>query len=214
VAFASRRITVSQGTGLSEGVVVDAKPELPIMPFASRDAWEAWLEEEHASSEGLWLKIAKKDSGIESVTFAEALDAALCYGWIDSQRNGFDGRFYLQRFTPRKPRSKWSQVNREKVAKLIEAGRMKPTGLREVERAKADGRWDAAYEPQSAATVPDDLRLELEREEGAREFFETLNSTNRYAILHRIQDAKKPETRARRIAKYVAMLAEGKKLYP
>ncbi len=193
---------------------MDAKPELPIMPFASRDAWEAWLEEEHASSEGLWLKIAKKDSGIESVTFAEALDAALCYGWIDSQRNGFDGRFYLQRFTPRKPRSKWSQVNREKVAKLIEAGRMKPTGLREVERAKADGRWDAAYEPQSAATVPDDLRLELEREEGAREFFETLNSTNRYAILHRIQDAKKPETRARRIAKYVAMLAEGKKLYP
>ena len=193
---------------------MSAKPELPIVPFASREAWEAWLEEEHASSEGLWLKIAKKGSGIESVTFVEALDVALCYGWIDSQRNGFDGRFYLQRFTPRKPRSKWSQVNREKVARLIEAGRMKPAGLREVERAKADGRWDAAYEPQSAATVPDDLRLELERDRGAREFFETLNSTNRYAILHRIQDAKKPETRARRIAKYVAMLAEGKKLYP
>ena len=193
---------------------MSAKPELPIMPFASREAWEAWLEEEHASSEGLWLKIAKKGSGIESVTFVEALDTALCYGWIDSQRNGLDGRFYLQRFTPRKPRSKWSQVNREKVARLIEAGRLRPAGLREVERAKADGRWDAAYEPQSAAAVPDDLRLELERDEGAREFFETLNSTNRYAILHRIQDAKKPETRARRIAKYVAMLAEGKKLYP
>jgi uncharacterized protein YdeI (YjbR/CyaY-like superfamily) len=214
VAFASRRITVSQGTGLSEEVVVSAKPELPILPFASREAWEAWLEEEHATSEGLWLKLAKKGSGIETVTFVEALDAALCYGWIDSQRAGFDGRFYLQRFTPRKPRSKWSQVNREKVAKLIEVGRMKPAGLREIERAKADGRWDAAYEPPSAATVPDDLRLELEKNERAREFFETLNSTNRYAILHRIQDAKKPETRARRIAKYVEMLAEGKKLYP
>jgi uncharacterized protein YdeI (YjbR/CyaY-like superfamily) len=193
---------------------VSVKPELPIMPFASRDAWESWLAEQHATSEGLWLKIAKKGSGVETVTFVEALDAALCYGWIDSQRAGFDERFYLQRFTPRKPRSKWSQVNREKVVRLIEAGRMRPAGLREVERAKADGRWDAAYEPQSAATVPDDLRLELEKDEGAREFFETLNSTNRYAILHRIQDAKKPETRARRIAKYVEMLAEGKKLYP
>ena len=191
-----------------------AKPDLPIIPFASREAWEAWLEERHAASNGLWLKIAKKASGIESVTFVEALDAALCYGWIDSQRSGFDGRFYLQRFTPRKPRSKWSQVNREKVARLTERGRMRPAGLREVERAKADGRWDAAYEPQSAATVPEDLRLALERDGGAREFFETLASTNRYAILHRIQDSKRPETRARRIAKYVAMLAEGKKLYP
>ncbi len=191
-----------------------AKPELPIMPFASREAWEAWLEEEHATSDGLWLKIAKKGSGIETVTFAEALDAALCYGWIDSQRGGFDERFFLQRFTPRKPRSEWSRVNREKVAKLMEAGRMRPAGLREVERAKADGRWDAAYEPQSAATVPEDLRLELEKNEGAREFFETLDRANRYAILHRIRDAKKPETRARRIAQYVEMLAEGKKPYP
>ena len=191
-----------------------AKPDLPIMPFASREAWEAWLEEKHAASDGLWLKIAKKGSGIETVTFAEALDVALCFSWIDSQRAGFDGRFFLQRFTPRKPRSKWSQVNHENVAKLIEAGRMKPAGLREVERAKADGRWDAAYAPHSAATVPDDLRAELEKNVAASEFFETLNSTNRYAILHRIQDAKKPETRARRIAKYVAMLAEGKKLYP
>jgi uncharacterized protein YdeI (YjbR/CyaY-like superfamily) len=197
-----------------EGIFLTVKPELPIMPFASREAWEAWLEEEHATSDGLWLKIAKKGSGIETVTFAEALDAALCYGWIDSQRGGFDERFFLQRFTPRRPRSKWSQVNREKVAKLMEAGRMRPAGLREVERAKADGRWDAAYEPQSAATVPEDLRLELEKNEGAREFFETLDRANRYAMLHRIQDAKKPETRARRIAQYVEMLAEGKKLYP
>jgi len=193
---------------------VTVKPELPIIPFASREAWEAWLEEQHAVSQGVWLKIAKKGSGIESVTFAEALDVVLCYGWIDSQADKFDGDYWLQRFTPRKPRSKWSQVNREKVTKLTEAGRMKPAGLREVERAKADGRWDAAYEPQSAATVPDDLRLELEKNEGAREFFEALNSTNRYAILYRIQDAKKPETRARRIAKYVEMLAERKKLYP
>ena len=191
-----------------------AKSDLPILPFASREAWEAWLEEQHTVSQGVWLKLAKKGSGIETVTFAEALDVALCYGWIDSQADKFDGNYWLQRFTPRKPRSKWSQVNREKVAKLIEAGKMNPAGLREVERAKADGRWDAAYEPPSTATVPDDLRAELEKNVAAREFFETLNSTNRYAILHRIQDAKKPETRARRIAKYVAMLAEGKKLYP
>ena len=191
-----------------------AKSDLPIVTFASSEAWEAWLEEEHATSKGVWLKIAKKGSGIESVTFPEALDAALCYGWIDGQRDRFDERFYLQRFTPRRSRSKWSQVNREKVARLTEAGRMRPAGLREVERAKADGRWDAAYAPQSAATVPDDLRAALEENDRAREFFETLNSTNRYAILFTIQDAKRPETRARRIAKYVAMLAAGEKLYP
>ena len=190
------------------------RPDLPIVPFASRGAWEVWLEGRHASSDGVWLKIAKKGSGVESVTFAEALDVALCYGWIDSQRAGFDERYFLQRFTPRKPRSRWSQVNREKVAGLIEEGRMKPAGFREVERAKADGRWDAAYEPQSTAAVPDDLRIALEKNEGAREFFGTLDSRNRYAILHRIQDAKRPETRVRRIARYVAMLAEGKKLYP
>ena len=190
------------------------KPELPVVPFASRGAWEEWLEERHASCNGVWLKIAKRGSGIESVTFAEALDVALCYGWIDSQADKFDGDYWLQRFTPRRPRSKWSRVNREKVARLIEEGRMKPAGLREVERARADGRWDAAYEPPSAATVPDDLRVALEQNEGAREFFEKLDKTNRYAILHRIQDAKKPETRARRIARYVAMLAEGEKLYP
>jgi uncharacterized protein YdeI (YjbR/CyaY-like superfamily) len=162
----------------------------------------------------LWLKIAKKGSGIETVTFPEALDVALCYGWIDGQRARFDERFFLQRFTPRKPRSKWSRVNREKVTKLIETGEMKPSGLREVDRAKADGRWAAAYEPQSTATVPDDLLRELEKNDAARMFFSTLDSRNRYAILYQIQDAKRPETRARRIAKYVAMLAERKKLYP
>jgi hypothetical protein len=133
---------------------MSAKPDLPVVPFASREAWAAWLEERHKKSDGLWLKIAKKGSGIETVTFPEALDMALCYGWIDGQRARFDERFFLQRFTPRKPRSKWSRVNREKVTKLIETGEMKPSGLREVERAKADGRWEAAYEPQSTATAP------------------------------------------------------------
>jgi len=191
-----------------------AKPDLPIISFASRDGWEAWLEEHHADSDGLWLKIAKKGSDIETVTQPDALEVALCYGWIDSQAKKFDGDYWLQRFTPRRPRSKWSRVNREKVEKLIEAGTMKPAGLREVERAKSDGRWEAAYEAQSRATVSDDLRRELEKNRAAREFFDTLDSRNRYAILYQIQDAKRPETRARRIEKYVAMLNEEKKIYP
>jgi len=190
------------------------KPELPIIPFASRDAWEAWLEEHHATSDGLWLKIARKGSGLETLSFAEALDVALCYGWIDSQADSFDDQYWLLRFTPRRPRSKWSKRNRARVTKLIEEGRMKPVGLREVERARADGRWEAAYDAQSTATVPEDFRRELEKNEEAREFFATLDSQNRYAILHRIQDARRPETRARRIEKYAAMLREGKKLYP
>jgi uncharacterized protein YdeI (YjbR/CyaY-like superfamily) len=192
----------------------EKKPELPIIPFASREAWEAWLEEHHATSDGLWLKIAKKGSGLETVSFAEALEAALSYGWIDSQAAGFDEKYWLQRFTPRRPRSKWSKRNRAKVTKLIEEGRMKPAGLREVERAKADGRWEAAYESQSAATVPEDFRRDLEKNDRTREFFATLDRANKYAILYRIQDAKRPETRARRIEKYVAMLSEQKKLYP
>jgi uncharacterized protein YdeI (YjbR/CyaY-like superfamily) len=190
------------------------KPDLPIVPFASREAWEAWLEEHHTTSDGLWLKIAKKGSGLETVSFAEALDVALCYGWIDSQADSFDDRYWLQRFTPRRSRSKWSKRNREKVTKLIEEGKMKPAGLWEVERAKADGRWDAAYDAPSGATVPDDLRRELEKNDKAREFFATLDSRNRYAILYRIQDAKKPETRARRIDNFMAMLSEQRKLYP
>lgn len=191
-----------------------ARPELQILPFASAGAWEAWLEANHTSTNGLWIKFAKKNSGVESVSYAEALDAALCYGWIDGQARSFDDEYYLQRFTPRRPRSKWSKVNREKVAKLIEAGRMKPAGLREIERAKTDGRWDAAYDSPSMATVPDDLQRELDKNPGASEFFAKLDGGNRYAILHRIQDARKPETRARRIEKYVAMLNERKKLYP
>jgi uncharacterized protein YdeI (YjbR/CyaY-like superfamily) len=190
------------------------KPELPIVAFESRRAWERWLAKEHARSDGVRLKLAKKGTGIASVSFAEALEVALCHGWIDSQGSRFDESYYLQRFTPRRRRSKWSQINRDKVTTLIEAGKMKPPGLAEVERAKADGRWDAAYAPQSQATIPDDLARELERNERAREFFATLDSQNRYAILHRIHDAKRPETRARRIREYVAMLAEGRKLHP
>jgi uncharacterized protein YdeI (YjbR/CyaY-like superfamily) len=197
-----------------KGDLMTAKPDLPTISFASRDGWEAWLDEHHADFDGLWLKIAKKGSGIETVTQPEVLEAALCYGWIDSQAKTFDGEYWLQRFTPRKPRSKWSRVNREKVEKLIEAGRMKPAGLREVERARSDGRWEAAYEAQSSATVPDDLRRELEKSKVARGFFDTLDGRNRYAILYRIQDAKRPQTRARRIEKYVAMLNEEKKIYP
>jgi uncharacterized protein YdeI (YjbR/CyaY-like superfamily) len=191
-----------------------AEPDLPIVPFASRDAWEAWLEEHHTTSDGLWLKIAKKGSGLEWVSFVEALEVALSYGWIDSQADSFDDQYWLQRFTPRRPRSKWSKRNREKATELLSRGVMKPAGLREVERAKGDGRWDAAYDAQSTATVPDDLRRELENNDKAREFFATLDSRNRYAILYQIQDAKRPETRARRIEKYVAMLSEQKKLYP
>ena len=190
------------------------KQDRPIISFASRDSWEAWLTEHHELSNGLWLKIAKKGSGIETVSYAEALDVALCHGWIDGQKGKFDDDYWLQRFTPRRTRSKWSKVNRDKATKLIESGEMQPAGLREVERAKADGRWDTAYEAQSEATVPEDLRRELEKNEAAQEFFATLDSTNRYAILYRIQDAKKPETRARRIEKYVTMMNERRKLYP
>jgi uncharacterized protein YdeI (YjbR/CyaY-like superfamily) len=190
------------------------KQDLPVISFVSRDAWEAWLAEHHASSSGVWLKIAKKGSGIDSVSHPEALDVALRYGWIDGQRDGFDDDYFLQRFTPRRPRSKWSKRNRDRATELIESGEMKPAGLREVERAKADSRWEAAYEGQKTATVPDDLRQALEKNDRAREFFSTLDSANRYAILYRIQDARKPETRARRIEKYVAMLSERKKFHP
>jgi uncharacterized protein YdeI (YjbR/CyaY-like superfamily) len=190
-----------------------AKPDLPIMPFASRKDWEAWLDEHHASSPGVWLKIAKSDAGIPTVTYAEALEAALCYGWIDGQKGAFDERFWLQRFTPRKPRSRWSRLNREKAEALLRAKRMKPAGLREIERAKADGRWDAAYASPKNAAVPEDLQAALDRDPKARAFFATLSSANRYAILYRIQEAKKPDTRARRIATFVAMLHEGKTLH-
>lgn len=188
--------------------------DLPVLPFATRAEWQAWLEAQHDDSAGVWLKLAKKGSGIVTISHAEALEVALCYGWIDGQAATFDDDHWLQRFTPRRPRSKWSKINRASALHLIDRGAMRPAGLREVERAKADGRWDAAYDAQSAATVPNDLQRHLDENAAAREFFATLDSQNRYAILYRIQDAKQPETRARRIAKYVAMLNAGEKIYP
>jgi len=186
---------------------------LPVVLFPSQEAWEAWLSQQGMVSEGLWVKLAKKGSGIDSVTYAEAVEVALCYGWIDGQARRFDDDYYLQRFTPRRARSKWSKINRDKAERLIESGAMKASGMSEVERARADGRWEAAYDPPSQATVPDDLRVELEKNDRARRFFEGLDATNRYAILHRIQDAKRPETRLRRIEKFVAMLNRGEKIY-
>jgi uncharacterized protein YdeI (YjbR/CyaY-like superfamily) len=187
--------------------------DLPVLFFASKGEFEAWLEENHADSAGLWLKIAKKGSGVESVDYGEALELALCFGWIDSQKRGFDGAFFLQRFTPRRPRGKWSQINRAKVEELIAAGAMRSAGLAEVEAAKSDGRWDAAYAGQRTATVPDDLKLELERNKAAGEFFARLDSANRYAILYRLQEAKRPETREKRMRKLVAMLERGEKIH-
>jgi uncharacterized protein YdeI (YjbR/CyaY-like superfamily) len=191
-----------------------ANDDLPVVSFGSRVAWAEWLAEHHESAGGVWLAIARKGSGEPSVTYAEALEVALCYGWIDGQKAKLDDSRWLQRFTPRRARSKWSKVNREKATALIEAGEMKPAGLAEVERARADGRWEAAYDAWSKATVPPDLEAELAKSPRAREFFEALDSANRYAILYRLQDAKKPETRARRLEKYVAMLNEGRKIHP
>ena len=185
---------------------------LPTIFFSSVADWEGWLEADHRGP-GVWIKVAKKASGIESVTTAEALDVALCFGWIDSRREALDEQYFLQRYTPRQPRGRWSRINREKVERLTAEGRMRASGLAEVDRAKADGRWDAAYDGQRTATVPDDLERELEARPTAKAFFETLNSQNRYAILYRLDDAKRPETRARRLAKFVAMLEAGEKIY-
>jgi len=191
----------------------ETKGELPIIPFKSQADWEAWLEENHGQTAGLWLKLAKKGSSTASITYAEAVDSGLCYGWIDSQKASYDEQFWLQRFTPRRPRSKWSKTNRERATELIEQGKMKPAGQRAVELAQQDGRWEAAYSPQSTMTVPDDLKEKLAENPVAEAFFATLDSRNRYAILYQIQDAKRPETRARRIDKYVAMLDEHKTIY-
>jgi uncharacterized protein YdeI (YjbR/CyaY-like superfamily) len=187
--------------------------DLPILLFATPPDLEAWLEGNHTESDGVWLKIAKKGAAEPSVTYAEALDLALCFGWIDSQKRGHDERHFLQRFTPRRPRGRWSKINREKAEALIAAERMRPAGLAEVEAAKADGRWEAAYEGQRTAAVPDDLQRQLDANPAAREFFAGLDSANRYAVIYRLNDAKKPETRERRLRKFVAMLERGEKIH-
>jgi uncharacterized protein YdeI (YjbR/CyaY-like superfamily) len=189
-----------------------AKAEQPVVFFASPAQMEAWLEEHGESSDGIWLKFAKKGSGIPSVVYADAVEVALCHGWIDGQARRLDEQHYLQRFTPRRPRSKWSRINREKAERLIAESRMRPAGLREIERARGDGRWDAAYDSPMTATVPDDFQQALDAEPEAREFFESLGSTKRYSFLYRIADAKRPETRARRIAEYVELLRDRKTL--
>jgi uncharacterized protein YdeI (YjbR/CyaY-like superfamily) len=187
---------------------------LPVMSFESTDAWDAWLAAHHADSPGLWLKIAKKGAAGRTISYSDALDVALCHGWIDGQKGRHDDEYWLQRFTPRKPGSNWSKINTERAAALIASGRMRPAGLREVEQARADGRWEQAYESQSRVTVPEDLARALAANERARAFFATLDSANRYAILYRIGTAKKPETRAKRIDTFVAMLSEHKKIHP
>ena len=187
--------------------------DLPILLFAGPAELEVWLEANHGSSDGVWLKIAKKGAGEPSVTYAEALELALCFGWIDSQKRGHDEQHFLQRFTPRRPRGRWSKINREKAEALLAAGAVRPAGLAEVEAAQADGRWEAAYEGQRTARVPDDLQAELDANPAAREFFEALDSANRYAIIYRLNDAKKPQTRERRLRKFVAMLERGEKIH-
>jgi uncharacterized protein YdeI (YjbR/CyaY-like superfamily) len=187
--------------------------EVPILRFHTTREWAVWLGRNAASS-GIWMQIAKKDAQLASITYHEALEVALCHGWIDSQKRRHDAHSFLQKFTPRGPRSVWSRVNRDKAEALIAAGRMKPAGLRAVEQARANGRWDSAYDPQGRAEVPADLRAALDRDPGARAFFETLTGANRYAVLFRIQTAVRPETRARRVQQFVAMLARGETLHP
>ena len=191
-----------------------AKTELPVLAFASSVDWERWLEAQAPASPGLWLKLAKAGSGISSVSKQEAVDAALCHGWIDGQLDKFDSEYFLVRFTPRRAKGKWSEVNRQRALALIEAGRMRAGGVREIDRAKQDGRWNTAYAPQSRATVPSDFQAALDRDPGAKDNFAALDSANRYAMLFRIAEAKRPQTRAQRIEKFVAMLRRGEAIHP
>lgn len=186
----------------------------PILMFDRKSGWARWLHKNHNTSPGGWLRLAKKASGLKSVSYDEALDVALCYGWIDGQGKSDGEQYWLLKFTPRGKRSVWSKRNREKVLALIAAGDMKPAGLAEVERARRDGRWNAAYDSPSRITVPDDLQAALDENRRAKRFFETVDRQNRYAILFRIHTARKAETRAKRIQQSVKMLARGEKVYP
>ena len=191
----------------------ETKAGLPIIGFATSAAFEAWIETQPSDAPGLWLKLAKKGSGIASLSKADAIDTALCHGWIDGQLDKYDDRCWLIRFTPRKPRSKWSEVNRNRALELIEAGRMRPAGFTQVAAAKNDGRWEDAYAPASRAQVPQDLQAALDLNPQAATFFASLTGANRYAILYRIGAVKRPDTRARKIASFVAMLERGETLH-
>lgn len=184
------------------------------MRFESAAEWAEWLATHCASSTGVWLRLAKRGAGQLSVSYAEALEVALCYGWIDGQKKGDSEHYWLQRFTPRSAKSLWSKINREKALKLIQEGRMQTAGLKEIERAKSDGRWEAAYDSSSVATVPSDLQAALDANKRAKSFFATLDARNRYAVLFRLQTAKKAETRAKRLAQFIEMLSRHEKLHP
>ena len=190
------------------------KEDYELRKFPTQRAFELWLSRHHATVAGVRIQIAKKTSGIPSIDYAQALEVALCYGWIDGQAKSIDVEWYCQRFTPRRARSLWSKRNREIVARLIDEGRMQPAGHAEIDRARADGRWDAAYDSPANATIPSDLEAAFGQSPGTKEFFESLDSRNRYAILHRLMIAKKPETRAKRLATFVEMLREKRTLYP
>ena len=187
--------------------------ELQIIPFESASIWEQWLLQNHGDERGIWMQLAKKASGIVTVTYDEALDVALCYGWIDGQRKSQDNDFFLQRFTPRRSKSLWSKRNVAKVLNLIEANRMQPAGLAEVEAARQDGRWQAAYDSSKDMVIPEDFLLALQPNEKAAAFFATLNKTNLYAIAWRLHTAKTPETRSRRLGALLEMLENGEKFH-
>lgn len=191
-----------------------APADAPTLAFEDQAAFRRWVQAHQTDQDGIWLKLAKKGSGVASVTYAEAVDVALCFGWIDGQSRSLDDAFYTQRFTPRRPRSKWSKINIGKVAALVESGEMTALGLAEVDRAKADGRWAAAYDPPSSASVPDDLQAALEANPKAKASFSTITRTSRYSIIYQLGDAKRPETRQRRIEKFIADLAAGEQPHP
>lgn len=188
--------------------------DLPVILFAHSAAWTTWLEQHHTTATGIWLRLAKKAAGIESVSYAEALEVALCYGWIDGQKKSYDETSWLQKFTPRGTKSIWSKINRENAKALIERGKMQPTGLKAIEQAQQDGRWDAAYDSSRSALVPEDFQAALEHNAEAKAFFATLTRGNRYAILFRIQTAKKAETRAKRIQQFIQMLENHETIHP
>ena len=188
-------------------------PELPILEFPDRAAWDSWLAGNHGSAPGAWLKLAKRGSGAVTVSYAEALEDAIRYGWIDGQKAAHDAAHWLQRFTPRGPRSRWSQVNRRTAERLLAEDRMTPAGLAQIQAAERDGRWEAAYEPQSQASVPEDLERALDAHPGAKAFFATLTGARRYAFLYRLHHVTRPEARARRIERYIELLAAGRTLH-
>lgn len=200
----------ARGSAASAG---KSRPVLPVKLFRDRSSWKTWLTKHHDASAGVWLRLAKKSASLQSVTYREALDVALCYGWIDGQKNTFDDASWLQKFTPRGAKSIWSKINRARALELMKRGRMRAPGLEAIERARENGRWDSAYDSHRTAEPPPDFTAALKRSRSAAAFYRTLNSQNRYAILFRIQTAKKAVTRQRRIEQFVLMLAQGKKLY-